>query len=936
MRKSTRSPLIKLISSLALVLMPLVGIIIFDRYTNIAAAATTAPSSRKISDDLRQKVRGAKDGERVDVIIQPAGSWNQSLDSALANLGGSTSRLFNNFNFRGVKLPAAAIEALATRPDIAQVSLDREVKLLGHLSVTTGADAARAMGSPAYLGTGVGIAVLDSGIFAEHVAFRSDPTRVAYTKDFTGELNALGQPVTADNYGHGTHVASIAAGNGAVAQNAYLGMAPAAKIINLRVLNSQGKGSVSALISALDWLMVHHSTYNVRVVNMSLGTAAVESYKTDPLCLAVRRLVDAGLVVVAAAGNEGKDSLGNKVYGQIHSPGNDPSVITVGASNSLGTNFRGDDVMTSYSSRGPTRSYWTDELGVKHYDNLLKPDMVAPGNKIIDAQAPNNQLVRENPLLDTNVAGSMYKEQMYLSGTSMATPIVSGAAALLLQANPSLTPNLVKTILMYTAQPLAGYNHFEQGAGQINIEGAMRLAKAIRTDVSTANLPLGAPLLCATCSVPAPNSTIDGFFFQWSGGVILDHTFATGENLITQYQKIYDLGVLLGDATKEITVLGSGVLMGDGVMVGDGVLLADHILTITGDTIGEGTIFKAVGVLVGDGVLLADGVMLGDGVLVGDGVLISDGVLVGDLSAEAGKAMVLGDDTPSMPLVKDITVIGPNNLSANASSTSQINLSWTDNADKEDGFIVERCQGAGCTNFAQIAQLGANVTSYINTGLTVSTPYVYRVYAFDNQDNSNYSNTVSVSTLAPPAPAVPTSLDFTVYSTTQVNLSWMDNSTDETGFRVERCAGVGCTNFVQIAQLGANIKAYSNTGLAVNTTYVYRVRAYNNNGNSAYSSAVQVAMQAPPAPSALSGLAASTTQINVSWADNSNNEDGFDIERCTGATCTKFTKITQAGKNLTSYSNTGLTTRTTYRYRVRAVNKIGTSTYSTIVTVTTK
>ena len=227
--------------------------------------------------------------------------------------------------------------------------------------------------------------------------------------------------------------------------------------------------------------------YNIRVANMSLGAAAIDSYRNDPLCRAARRLVDAGIVVVVAAGNNGKDAAGRKIYGQIHSPGNEPSVITVGAVNTYGTDGRNDDGITSYSSRGPTRSFSTDANSVKHYDNMLKPDLAAPGNKIIFAEADNNYLVTQNPSLHavSNSSGSgsgAERRLMYLSGTSMATPLVSGAAALLIQINPKLTPNMVKMILMYTAQQLRGFNMLEQGAGELNVEGAVRLSKLIRPD----------------------------------------------------------------------------------------------------------------------------------------------------------------------------------------------------------------------------------------------------------------------------------------------------------------------------------------------------------------------------------------------------------------------------------------------------------------------
>jgi subtilisin family serine protease len=161
------------------------------------------------------------------------------------------------------------------------------------------------------------------------------------------------------------------AGGDRVGASAYRGIAPAARLISLRVLDDNGVGTESSIIAALDWCIANKDAYNIRVINLSLGAVAADSYRQDPLCLAVRRAHDAGIVVVCAAGNMGKDAEGRKIYGGIHSPGIDPSVITVGASNTFGTDWRSDDKVTTYSSRGPTRGFYTDADGIKHYDNLI-------------------------------------------------------------------------------------------------------------------------------------------------------------------------------------------------------------------------------------------------------------------------------------------------------------------------------------------------------------------------------------------------------------------------------------------------------------------------------------------------------------------------------------------------------------------------------------
>jgi subtilisin family serine protease len=331
-------------------------------------------------------------------------------------------------------------------------------------------------------------------------------------------------------------------------------------------------------------------------------------------------LTDAGIVVVAAAGNNGKSSSGQKIYGRIHSPGNETSAITVGASNSFGSDQRGDDSVTSFSSRGPTRSFWADENGVHHYDNSLKPDLVAPGNRIIGAAADDNVLLTAHPELDAGTENTLNRRMMYLSGSSMAAPLVSGASAVLLQANPNLTPSLVKAVLMYTAQPLAGANTFEQGAGEINVQGAMWLAKLIRTDL-TSFTPLGAPLLTGT--PPAQETSLNGESFSWSQGVVLNHAYLSGADLITKYQKVYGDGYVLADG---ITETFSGQTVNFTTMTSD-ILLGSSIVTSDGTVLSQGPVFLDLSLLLNGGLLLPDGIMVADGIMVGDGVMVGDSFL---------------------------------------------------------------------------------------------------------------------------------------------------------------------------------------------------------------------------------------------------------------------------------------------------------------------
>jgi serine protease AprX len=204
---------------------------------------------------------------------------------------------------------------------------------------------------------------------------------------------------------------------------------------------------------------------------MSIGAGVYESYNTDLLTQAAKRAVEAGLVVVAAAGNQGHNADGVEQHGAISAPGNAPWVITVGASSHMGTAHRADDVVAGFSSRGPTA-----------YDFAAKPDLVAPGAGIYSLSSPGSTMYQRwmNYLLP-GVPGAPYMPYLSLSGTSQAAPVVAGTVALMLQANPSLTPNAVKAILQYTAEMYPGNSYLAQGAGFLNARGAVDLALAFNT-----------------------------------------------------------------------------------------------------------------------------------------------------------------------------------------------------------------------------------------------------------------------------------------------------------------------------------------------------------------------------------------------------------------------------------------------------------------------
>src|SRR6185295_19051461 len=190
----------------------------------------------------------------------------------------------------------------------------------------------------------------------------------------------------------------------------------------------------------------------------------------------------------------------------------------------------------------------------------------------------------------------------------------------------------------------------------------------------------------------------------------------------------------------------------------------------------------------------------------------------------------------------------------------------------ETGFRIERCVGSGCSSFAALTTVAANVTTLSDSAVTASTTYRYRVQAFNAVGNSSWSNIVEQATPAPPPvpPAAPSGLTSSPVSPTQINQSWTDNSSDESGFRIERCIGSGCSSFAALTTVAANVTTLSDSGLTASTTYRYRVQAFNVVGNSSWSNIVEQATPAPPpvppaAPSGLTSSPVSPTQINLSW-----------------------------------------------------------------------
>jgi serine protease AprX len=562
-------------------LLTVVAILVLAPMTLSAKAAPKVPTANghsKLSADLANFPLNA-DGT-VSVIIQFNQAPKAQHFADLAARGGKLKFSLEHINGAAYRVPVKVLVWLQNHPDVAYVSPDRPNKVASDdfIPAVEGDVARQQYGLD---GTGVGIAIIDSGVFNHDDLQKSGGggSRIVYSESFIP-----GNTSTNDAYGHGTHVAGIVAGNGHDSQSGYpvqyMGVAPNANIINLRVLDANGSGTDSQVIAAIQRAIQLKSTYNIRVINLSLGRGVYESYALDPVCQAVEAAWNSGIVVVVAAGNTGRNNdYGTQGYATIQAPGNDPNVITVGATKTNGTASRLDDTVASFSSKGPTL-----------LDHVVKPDLVAPGNRIISLVSPGSTLISSlssltiQPittcilsLLGNNCTTGLSGKYVRMSGTSMATPIVAGAAALMFQKDPALTPDTIKARMMKTAwkgypgnswaSDSKGKSYFSQydvftiGAGYLDVYASLK-----NNDVVNGGAPSPIAYRTATGKYSLMNSQSItwGNSVTWGTSIIWGDSIIWGGNCVISDSIIWGDSIVWGDTTLAAnnTIWGQSIIWG--------------------------------------------------------------------------------------------------------------------------------------------------------------------------------------------------------------------------------------------------------------------------------------------------------------------------------------------------------------------------------------
>jgi len=400
--------------------------------------------------------------EYLNVIVQSMAGKRTAAAKVVRSVGGEVGRPLNVVNGFAARVPLDAVDSLNESPSVRAVTPNGRVTLSSHSTVKPGTgkgtsyDVTRAIGARSlweqgFTGSGIDVALIDSGV-APVKGLRASG-KILHGPDFSWESQAKNLRYL-DTYGHGTHMAGLIAGREGPSgvdyhsnKHNHFGVAPDARLISLKVADAKGLTDVTQVIAAIDWVIAHRKDagMNIRVLSLSFGTDGTQTYLLDPLSFAVERAWKKGIVVVAAAGNTGFGDL------SLNNPAFNPFVIAVGASDTKGTASISDDVVPSWSTTG---------------NPLRKPDVVAPGTSIVSYRTRRSYIDKNHP--EGRIGNRYFKG----SGTSQATAITSGAVALLLDHRPNLTPDQVKKALNKSAIRLSGASSSAQGNGLINLPAA--------------------------------------------------------------------------------------------------------------------------------------------------------------------------------------------------------------------------------------------------------------------------------------------------------------------------------------------------------------------------------------------------------------------------------------------------------------------------------
>jgi len=429
--------------------------------TPIAFVASENTSKEYVGKFSIDMLKTLKSGDNTfEIIVMLKEDASKYVD--VLKTFGKVKRTFSIIPAAVMRVDKDSIYRLATLDFVDKIWPNAKVRALLDTSVAD-IGATYVWETYGYDGSGITIAIIDTGIDASHVALDDldddpntwDPKVIAF-KDFINGLDDLDPSDGMDAYddnGHGTHVAGIAAGTGAP-DYLYIGVAPKANLVGIKVLDESGSGTLESVIAGIEWAVENKDTYNIRVINLSLGASLIQNDGTSPVAIAVDKAVLSGIVAAVAAGNEGPRP------NSISSPGDAHLAITVGAAFDSGEGNKG--AVASFSSQGPTD------------DGRIKPDITAPGVYIMAPEANT---------------GTGYIEH---SGTSMATPHIAGVVALLLQADPNLDPAQVKYILTRTTQVdyYSGNPDNTEGYGYVDVATAIEMISTLSDDLSSLEISI--------------------------------------------------------------------------------------------------------------------------------------------------------------------------------------------------------------------------------------------------------------------------------------------------------------------------------------------------------------------------------------------------------------------------------------------------------------